>query len=41
MWAFSLLMRMKALYILSFGIKLLVDLRIDELLSDTGRKKSK
>lgn len=41
LWIFAFLMRVKALYILSFGIKLLIDLRIDELLSDTGRKKSK
>ena len=41
MWTFAFLMRIKALHLLSFGIKLLIDLRIDELLSDTGRKKSK
>ena len=40
-WTFGFLMRVKALRLLSFGIKLLIDLRIDELLSDTGRKKSK
>ena len=41
MWGFATLMRIKALYILAFGIKLLIDLRIDERLSDTGLKKSK
>lgn len=40
-WVFAVLMRIKALHIISFGIKLLIDLRIDEQLSDTGRKKSK
>ena len=41
MWTFAFLMRCKVLSILSFGIKLLVDLKIDERLSDTGRKRSK
>ena len=41
MWGFAALMKIKALYILALGIKLLIDLRIDERLSDTGIKKSK
>ena len=41
LWTFSALMRVKALYTLAFGIKLLIDFRIDERLSDTGLKKSK
>ena len=40
MWTFAFLMRVKALGILSFGIKLMVDWKIDEQLSDTGRKRS-
>ena len=41
MWTFAALMKIKALYILALGIKALVDFRIDERLSDTGRRKSK
>jgi hypothetical protein len=41
MWTFAFLMRIKALNILSLGIRLLVDWKIDEQLSDTGRKRSK
>ena len=41
MWTFAFFMRIKALNILSLGIKLLVDWKIDEQLSDTGRKRSK
>lgn len=41
MWCFATLMRANAFGILALGIKLLVDLRIDERLSDTGLKKSK
>lgn len=35
-WGFALGMRLHCYSLLSFGIKLLVDLRIDERLSDTG-----
>ena len=36
MWGFAFLMKIKALSLLALGIKLLIDLRIDERLSDTG-----
>ena len=35
-WGFSFAMYLKCYLLLAFGIKLLVDLRIDERLSDTG-----
>lgn len=39
LWGFSALMKIKALYLLALGIKLLIDLRIDAQLSSTGQKK--
>jgi len=39
MWGFAFLMKNRALAILALGIKLLIDFRIDERLSDTGIKK--
>lgn len=41
MWGFSLLMHMRAYSLLAFGIKCLIDFRIDEILSDTGLKRQK
>lgn len=37
-WGFALAMRLKWYGLLAFGIKLLIDLRIDERLSDTGKR---
>lgn len=37
-FGFALCMRYKLYHLLALGIKLLVDLKIDEVLSDTGRK---
>ena len=41
MWGFALLMHMRAYFLLAFGIRLLIDLRIDDMLSDTGLKRSR
>lgn len=38
LWGFSFLMQLHAYFLLEFGIKLLVDLKIDERLSDTGKR---
>lgn len=40
LWGFSLLMQLHAYFILGFGIKLLVDLKIDQYLSDTGKREA-
>lgn len=37
-WGFVLAMRIKCYGLLAFGIKMLIDLRIDERLSDTGKR---